>query len=618
MKTPLITALVVCLFAAQVPAVMIYEQTPDPAGGVAPSSWAPPDGTDNDVWCYESFVLDATVPITEVHWRGGYQYVGYGLVTDFTITFYATNSTGSEPLCGLPGDNDTYLARFFIAGNAGQTPAGVYGGITMYDYHATLTQAFPATAGVKYWVQIEGEVSGSPFWGVAWGTGGNGNHFRYTGGSHMFQFWPHDLAFSLHTTAAPTYTVTTSASPAGTGITTGDGPYPAGTPATVTAVGNVGWGFVDWTESGVHVSSNASYTFTVNADRNLVANFQPAYTVTTSSAPFIGGTTTGDGLYIGGTIVTVTATTNPRWEFVNWTEYGSPVSSSPSYTFTAAANRNLVAHYAVAPGVVLFDFDDETLYAPLPLDITRGGLTAHVWAPGTFGYYIQYADFTGFLPTGFAGKCVYPSSLYQATLEVDFSAPITEFSIMFAPQEYNCNDTSTIRATAYLGGVLVGTSTANADNPGTWPSGTLDFASPGTFDQMVITYDADPPTCQDFIRAFMADNVLVTVAGGTTAVGDGEPAVALAPIVAPNPFDGETVVRFGVARSGPVSVSVYDLRGRLVRTLVDGAGLERGDRSVRWNGRDERGQRAASGVYVCRIQADGRTQSTRMMLLRRR
>ncbi len=174
--------------------------------------------------------VDATVPITEVHWRGGYQYTGYGLVTGFTITFYATNITGAEPDCGILGDNDHYLARYVIAGTAGQTPAGTYGVVVMYDYQVALAQPFQATAGVLYWIQIEGDVSGLPFWGVSQGLGGNGSHFRYVGS--MFNFWPHDAAFSLFTTADPTFAITTAAAPPQGGATTGDGAYPSGSQAT--------------------------------------------------------------------------------------------------------------------------------------------------------------------------------------------------------------------------------------------------------------------------------------------------------------------------------------------------------------------------------------------------
>jgi len=69
------------------------------------------------------------------------------------------------------------------------------------------------------------------------------------------------------------YNVTISSNPSAGGTTTGDGTYSSGASVTVTATANNGYTFLDWTENGSHVSSNATYTFNIVADRNLVANF---------------------------------------------------------------------------------------------------------------------------------------------------------------------------------------------------------------------------------------------------------------------------------------------------------------------------------------------------------
>ena len=97
------------------------------------------------------------------------------------------------------------------------------------------------------------------------------------------------------------------------------------------------------------VSSLASYTFTASANRVLVANFAfAAYTITTSSSPAVGGSTSGGGSVNSGSSVTVTATPASCYTFLNWTEGGTVVSSSPSYTFPASGNRTLVANFALA------------------------------------------------------------------------------------------------------------------------------------------------------------------------------------------------------------------------------------------------------------------------------
>ena len=158
---------------------------------------------------------------------------------------------------------------------------------------------------------------------------------------------------------------------------------------------------------------------------------------------------------------------------------------------------------------VLFDFDSGPTHASLPIDQTAGGITAHLAATGQ-GYSIQSADTQGFTPVGFSGLCLYPNSVFAADLLVAFSATITEFSLLFSPQELGCDDSATIRVTAYLNDVWVGTSTATASPPGTWPTGTVTFIAAAGFNHVVVHYDARPPTCQDWGPIFMADDMNVT------------------------------------------------------------------------------------------------------------
>lgn len=146
----------------------------------------------------------------------------------------------------------------------------------------------------------------------------------------------------------PNVMVDTSASPVGSGTTSGDASYAIGDLATVNATELPGYAFVNWTDNGKVVSTSASYQFTVDISHSLVAHFTPAssYTIATSPAPANGGSTAGDGNYNSGADVSLTATANAGFAFVNWTENGTEVSTSASYTFTAAANRTLVANFS--------------------------------------------------------------------------------------------------------------------------------------------------------------------------------------------------------------------------------------------------------------------------------
>ncbi len=503
--SPLLVVLALTVIPAS--AVVLYSQPPSASGGLNQSSWWDPDGSDYDIYIWDSFILPNSQAITEVQWRGGFIYNGSagGPVIDFSVEIWPSIAAGTQPnVVGQP------LMHYMTGGNAGQTYAGTFGGKAMYDYHFTLPSAFQATAGVKYWLQIEASQNGIPEWGWTTGTGGNSNHFRFVHGANMYQNAPNDMAFSLIGTDAPTYTITTSASPANAGATTGAGAYPVGSQATVGAVANAGFGFVKWTENGTQVSTNPNYTFTVNSNRTLVANFTTAYTVTTAAAPSFGGATTGGGTFNSGSTATVTATPDPYFVFVNWTEFGTEVSTSSTYQFPASANRTLVANFVLASAGAIFDFDNAPPFTSLPLDVASGAMTARLSA-GFYGYSIQYANVFGFTPAGFYGNCICPNTVFADDLHIGFpQASLTAFSILYSPQELGCDDSAIMRVTAYMDGVFVGTNTATAVGTGAgWPTGTLRISTAQPFNRVVVHYDSHPLTCQDWGPIFMADNMVV-------------------------------------------------------------------------------------------------------------
>ncbi|PKP52161.1 MAG: hypothetical protein CVT92_10370, partial [Bacteroidetes bacterium HGW-Bacteroidetes-1] len=94
------------------------------------------------------------------------------------------------------------------------------------------------------------------------------------------------------------YTLTLNSNPVSGGTVNGADQYPSGQQVTVTASANSGYAFTNWTEGTTIVSTNANYTFVITSNRTLVANFTTnQYTVSLSSNPLTGGTTSGGGSY---------------------------------------------------------------------------------------------------------------------------------------------------------------------------------------------------------------------------------------------------------------------------------------------------------------------------------
>ena len=149
------------------------------------------------------------------------------------------------------------------------------------------------------------------------------------------------------------YTIGVTSNPTIGGTTTGAGDYESGQTCTLTATPNQGYVFANWTENGVPQTNNPVYSFTVIENRELVANFvASSYNISAYADPYIGGSVVGAGTYGYMQTCTLTATANPGYAFVGWTENGTNVSSSLTYSFTVTANRDLVAVF-VAQDLVI-------------------------------------------------------------------------------------------------------------------------------------------------------------------------------------------------------------------------------------------------------------------------
>jgi hypothetical protein len=105
------------------------------------------------------------------------------------------------------------------------------------------------------------------------------------------------------------------------------------------------------------------------------------------------------------------------------------------------------------------------------------------------------------------------------------------------------------------------------------------------------------------------------VPGASAVSGDGMPRRTALLGAVPNPFNPSTRLSFEVAAAGHARLVVYDVSGRLVRTLIDSF-HDVGRFDVVWDGRNDAGHISAAGVYLYRLETDGVVETKRMLLVK--
>jgi hypothetical protein len=244
---------------------------------------------------------------------------------------------------------------------------------------------------------------------------------------------------------------------------------------------------------------------------------------------------------------------------------------------------------------VLFDFDNAPLLTSLPISLTVGGITAHFSATGQ-GYSIQ--DNTApVVPQGFTGRFIYTNSIYLSDLLISFDHTINNFSIWYSPQELACDTSATMRVTAYTNGNYVGTNTKIAATPGTWPVDSLSCSFAQGFDSVVVHFDSHPSLCQDWGPIFLADNMRVTPISLTNI---SKPQTFLEGLTIPNPVSPFTTISFSVIQSQDIKLNIYDMTGRLVKSLFDGL-MNTGENEIIW---DTHEFSVVNGLYILNITGE--------------
>jgi hypothetical protein len=133
----------------------------------------------------------------------------------------------------------------------------------------------------------------------------------------------------------------------------------------------------------------------------------------------------------------------------------------------------------------------------------------------------------------------------------------------------------------------------------TWQKLTLDVtavAAGATLDWQIMDAPAAPG------EVFQTDDISIFSLFQGFGAPEGNAPSGMQAIVAPNPLNPDAVLSFTTQESAPVTVRIYDVTGRHVRTISEAA-MPPGRQALRVDGKDGSGRHLASGIYFFRIEA---------------
>ena len=310
-----------------------------------------------------------------------------------------------------------------------------------------------------------------------------------------------------------TYTLTTTASPSGGGSLSGGGTHDSGTNVTVTATPGSGYRFDRW--SGDCTGSGAC-SVAMSADRSVTAHFVARHTLTTSVSPSGGGTVSAGGTYDAGTSVTVTATANLGYRFLEWSSDLGGCTGSGACSFTLTSDVTVTARFVTGPVYTL------TARASPPAGGTvtgggryNGGTDVTVTATANSGY--RFSHWTGGACSGFGACSVSMTrnrlvvavfvARYDLTASADPSAGGTVTIEGSPPQHWR-------RSTFDAGNVVPVTATPNSGYRFTGWSG--DCTGTGACS---VTMTADRSVTAHFVRTYTLTTTADPSGGGTLTGG---------------------------------------------------------------------------------------------------
>ena len=305
------------------------------------------------------------------------------------------------------------------------------------------------------------------------------------------------------------YLILGIANPTEGGTVTGAGTHNHFATCTLVATPNTGYHFVNWTKNGTEVSTDATYSFTVDGDATFVANFEiNSYDITVSANPTEGGTAGGAGTFTHGSTVDLTATPATGYHFVNWTKDGQQVSTVANYSFTATEAGHYIANFE------LNSYDITATANP-----TEGGT---ITGAGTYNHF-STCELTATPATGYH-FINWTKNGTEVSTNTTYSFTVTEAASFVANFEINSYDI-TVSANPTEGGTAGGAGTythgSTVDLTATPATGYhfVNWTKDGQQVSTVANYSFTATEAGDYVANFQINSYNITATANPTAGG---------------------------------------------------------------------------------------------------
>ncbi len=143
----------------------------------------------------------------------------------------------------------------------------------------------------------------------------------------------------------------------------------------------------------------------------------------------------------------------------------------------------------------------------------------------------------------------------------------------------------------------------------------LDPADPRNLGHYAVSLGEAAAGDEFAIGLSSSGNLMTLPYACVTTAAPVSPAYGLALAAVPNPFNPSTTLSFALSSEGPVLLTVHDIAGRRVRTLVNGE-RPAGELRMDWNGRNDAGRPVAGGVYLVRLSTSVETATAKLVMLK--